>query len=95
MNNPLLWLLAVCMLSAVAVVELRHESRVLYAQVQTLQQERDTLNVDWGRLLLEEGAWSQHRRIEAMARAQLGMELPTAAQIRVLSLSNGKRHDTP
>jgi cell division protein FtsL len=90
MNNPLLWLLAVCMLSAVAVVELRHESRVLYARVQTLQQERDALNVDWGRLLLEEGAWSQHRRIEAMARAQLGMELPTAAQIRVLSLSNGK-----
>jgi cell division protein FtsL len=64
------------MICAVAVVELRHESRVLYAQLQKLQLQRDTLNVEWGQLLLEEGAWSQHRRIESVARAQLGMELP-------------------
>src|SRR5437879_2555668 len=86
MRSPLVWLLAACMVSAVAVVELRHESRVLYAQVQKLQVERDALNVEWGQLLLEEGAWSQHRRIEATARTQLGMELPTTAQIRALTL---------
>jgi cell division protein FtsL len=79
------------MLSAVAVVELRHESRTLYAQLQKLQHERDGLNVEWGQLLLEEGAWSQQRRIEAVARAQLGMELPNAQQIRVLSLPEGRK----
>ena len=91
MRSPLMLFLAACMLSAVAVVELRHESRVLYAQLQKLQQERDGLNVEWGQLLLEEGAWSQQRRIEAVARAQLGMELPNAQQIRVLSLSRNHK----
>jgi cell division protein FtsL len=91
MRNPLALFLAGCMLSAVAVVELRHESRTLYAQLQKLQQERDGLNVEWGQLLLEEGAWSQQRRIEAVARAQLGMELPNAQQIRVLSLPESRK----
>jgi cell division protein FtsL len=86
MRNPLLLLLAGCLLSAMAVVELRHDSRVLYAQWQKLQQERDALNVEWGQLLLEEGAWSQHRRIEAVAHAQLGMELPATSQVRIVAL---------
>ena len=86
MSSPIVWLLAGCMVCAVAVVELRHESRVLYAQVQKFQNERDTLNVEWGQLLLEEGAWSQHRRVESVARAQLGMELPSAQQVRVVTL---------
>ncbi len=86
MRNPLLLLLAGCLLSAMAVVELRHDSRVLYAQWQKLQQERDALNVEWGQLLLEEGAWSQHRRIEAVAHAQLGMELPATPQVRIVAL---------
>jgi cell division protein FtsL len=91
MSKPLLWLLAASMISAVAVVELRHESRMLYAQVQKLQQQRDGLNVEWGQLLLEEGAWSQHRRIESVARAQLGMELPAAPQMRVISLAQERK----
>jgi cell division protein FtsL len=80
------------MVSAMVVVELRQESRVLYAQLQKLQQDRDALNIEWGQLLLEEGAWSQHRRIESVARAQLGMELPDPQKIYVLALP---RSSTP
>jgi cell division protein FtsL len=86
MRKPLIALLAGCMVSSMAVIEMRHESRVLYAQVQKLQQERDALNVEWGQLLLEEGAWSQHRRIESVARSQLGMELPNPKQVNVVAL---------
>jgi cell division protein FtsL len=86
MRNPFFWLLAGCMISAMVVVELRHESRVQYAQLQKLQHERDALNVEWGQLLLEEGAWSQHRRIESVARSQIGMELPNPQQIHVVAL---------
>jgi cell division protein FtsL len=86
MRKPLIALLAGCMVSAMIVVELRHESRVLYAQVQKLQHERNALNVEWGQLLLEEGAWSQQRRIESVARAQLGMELPNPKQVNVVAL---------
>jgi cell division protein FtsL len=86
MRNPLVWLLAGCLVIAFAVVKLRQDSRVLYAQLQKLQTERDSLNVEWGQLLLEEGAWSQHRRIEATARADLGMQLPSTQQLQVMAL---------
>jgi cell division protein FtsL len=66
------------------VVYTRQESRRLYSDHQKLTQERDALNVEWGRLLLEEGAWSQHRRVESTARTRLGMELPSATQIMVV-----------
>lgn len=91
MRNPPVWLLLGCMISAMVVVELRHESRVLYAELQKLQQERDGLNVEWGQLLLEEGTWAQHRRIESVARSQLGMELPNPQQVHVVALPQSSR----
>lgn len=85
MTERLAWWAAVGLLiSAIAVVELRHESRRLYTELARLQAERDALNVEWGKLLLEEGAWSQHRRIEALARVRLGMDLPEAGRIVVI-----------
>ena len=72
--------------TSIAVVQTRHESRLLFAQLQARQAERDALNVEWGKLLLEEGAWSQHRRIEITARSRLDMGTPEAADIRVVRL---------
>lgn len=69
---------------AMLVVALRHESRLLFAQLQTLRSERDTLNTEWGQLLLEEGTWSEHRRIEQMARTRLDMRIPGRDRIIVL-----------
>jgi cell division protein FtsL len=89
MRSRLVWLLLAVMISAVTVVELRHESRTLYSRWQQLQNERDALNIEWGKLLLEEGAWSQHRRIEAGARTRLGMQLPGPEQIRVVRGQGG------
>lgn len=78
-------ILLMCALAlAIVVVEMRHEARTHFARLQALQAERDALNVEWGRLLLEEGAWSQHRRIEATARARLNMDLPDPRAIRVV-----------
>ena len=50
--------------------------------MQALQAQRDALNVEWGQLLLEEGAWSQHRRVELLARTRIGMSVPGSAQRR-------------
>lgn len=79
-------LFASVILLSLAVVQTRHESRQLFAQLQAQQAERDALNVEWGKLLLEEGAWSQHRRIEQLARSRLDMDTPAAADIRVVRL---------
>ena len=87
MSKRLITLLLAVMMISIAVVQTRHESRQLFAELQTRQAERDALNVEWGKLLLEEGAWSQNRRVEAMARQRLGMSTPDAAHIRVVRLT--------
>ncbi|MFQ5993994.1 MAG: cell division protein FtsL [Acidiferrobacterales bacterium] len=69
---------------AMLVVALRHEGRQLFTQLQTLQQQRDALNVEWGKLLLEEGAWSEHRRVETLAGKRLGMATPDPHAIVVV-----------
>jgi len=78
-------LLAFAVLTTAAlVVEMRHQSRTLFAQLQALRAARDALNTEWGQLLLEEGTWAEHRRIEQMARARLEMSLPGRDRIIVV-----------
>ena len=70
--------------AATAVIHTRHSSRLMFAQLQELKAERDALDIEWGKLLLEEGAWAQHRRIEQTARTRLGMALPLPEQIAII-----------
>lgn len=70
--------------SALSVVGLRHQSRQSFAELQSLRAERDQLNIEWGRLLLEQGAWSQHQRVEKIARSRLAMRLPDASRVVVI-----------
>ncbi|HET7396091.1 MAG TPA: cell division protein FtsL [Gammaproteobacteria bacterium] len=76
-------LLLAVLLSAFAVIDARHENRVLFAQLQQLRQQRDALNVEWGQLLLEQSTWSTHARIEQMATQKLDMESPEHVEIVV------------
>jgi cell division protein FtsL len=78
-------LLALAVLgSALAVVELRHRNRVHFAELQALQKERDALNVEWDQLLLEQGTWAEHRKIERTARSRLNLGSPSPEQIVIL-----------
>jgi cell division protein FtsL len=72
-------LLVMVVSSAVAVVYARHESRKYFVVLQQLSRERDELDIEWGRLQLEQGAWSAHGRIERIAREKLNMRLPMAS----------------
>ncbi|MFK7955803.1 MAG: cell division protein FtsL [Lysobacterales bacterium] len=65
--------LAVLVLSALAVVATRHDSRSHFSQLQELQQQSDELSVEWGRLQLEQATWAEGHRIEQQARGQLGL----------------------
>lgn len=78
--------LAGLLVLAAAVVSLRHYNRQEFAQLQALRVERDALNIEWSKLLLEEGAWSQHPRVELTARKRLGMQLPTAEQMIIIEV---------
>ncbi|HET7306710.1 MAG TPA: cell division protein FtsL [Gammaproteobacteria bacterium] len=68
------------MVSAVAVISAVHRNRTLFAELQQLRQQRDKLNVEWGKLQLEESTWATHARIEQVARDKLGMRMPQKIQ---------------
>lgn len=76
-------LLAV-MVSAIAVVWARQASREQFIQLTQLQATRDQLNVEFGRLELEQATLAEPARIEALARGKLGMISPTPADIELI-----------
>jgi len=80
---------------AMMVIDLRHRNRLLFAELQTETRERDALNTEWGQLLLEQGAWSEQRRVEETARARLGMALPSAEQVVVVRTDSAVSRVTP
>ncbi len=66
-------LLLAMLVSAVGVVQAKHESRALLNELQQLRVEQDRLDNEWSQLQLEESAWANHGRIEQIARERLGM----------------------
>jgi len=64
------------MFSAFGVVLAKHENRQKYKSLVMLQNKRDMLEVEWGRLQLEQSSWATHARIEKEARNRLKMSIP-------------------
>ena len=71
--------------TAVGCVWAKHEARALFIELRTLEQERDRLEIEWGKLRIEQSAWATHSRVENLAREELGMVVPKAADIAVLT----------
>lgn len=77
-------LVALVMVSAIACIYAKHESRKLFTELQDLIAERDRMEVDWGRLQIEQGTWSTYARVEQVAREKMDMRLPNSEQISLL-----------
>ncbi len=71
-------------LTALQLVQGRHENRMLFNQLQKVQKVRDTLNEKWGQFLLEQSALAQPHLIEEKATKQLNMYSPTSPEIIVI-----------
>ena len=74
----------VCVLSAVALVFTKHESRKLFVELEVLTHEREALNIEWGQLQIEQSTWAQHARIEQVATDELSLVRPDATEIFVI-----------
>jgi len=74
-------LFVVVMVTAIGLVYSKHKTRKLFVELQALNKEVVSLNTEWGRLQLEQSAWSDHGRIEQIAREKLGMAIPEAEQV--------------
>ena len=82
----ILW--CVLLASALGVVWMKHQARSLFIQLQTLNAERDALDIEWGQLKLEQSAWSTHGRVEQTARVGLKMVIPRADEVRLVKPVN-------
>ncbi len=78
-------LLALLFLSALGTVYAKHQNRKLFVNLQALNSERDALDVEWGRLQLEQSTWATPGRVEALARKKLGMKIPDARRIVIVT----------
>ncbi len=74
----------VCVISAIALVYTKHESRKLFVELEQLTRQGDELNIEWGQLQIEQSTWAQHARIEKVATDDLSLLRPGAADIFVI-----------
>ena len=61
-------LLAACVVSGIGVVGARQQSRHAFIELSKLENERDELNTEFGRLQLEQATWTDTNRLEQIAR---------------------------
>jgi cell division protein FtsL len=74
----------VCVVSALALVYTKHESRKLFIELERLTAARDELNIEWGRLQIEQSTLAAHARIEQIATKELALSRPAPEEIYVI-----------
>lgn len=80
----LLLLIVATIGSALAVVQAKHQHRQSFVELSRLERERDELNIEFGRLQIEQATWAETSRVEQVAREHLGMRAPQADELRVI-----------
>ena len=79
-------LLVLVFLSAIMVVFQVFEYRHDYRELSAFNREKDDLNAEWGRLLIEQQTFGATAQIGTRAVTQLRMYSPPVAQTVVISL---------
>ena len=74
----------VCVMSAIALIYAKHESRKLFVELEALTTERDELNIEWGQLQIEQSTWATHALIERVATEELSLVRPKPTKIYVI-----------
>ena len=70
--------------TALLVVRDRHQHRLAFIALNKLDKARDELNIEFGRLQLEQATWAESNRVDQVARARLGRVFPRTEDIVVL-----------
>jgi cell division protein FtsL len=79
-----LLMLGMTLVSALGVVWTRHASRVQFIELTRLQNQRDDLNIEYGRLELEQATYAEPSRVDMEARQKLGMTAPRPQDIQLV-----------
>lgn len=70
--------------SSLGVIYAKHQSRKLFVELDTLKKERDEMNIEWGRLQLEQSTLATHSRIEQTAKKRLHMVTPEYEKVLIV-----------
>lgn len=77
-------LIVACVATAIGVVYARHSQRLMFVELSRLERARDELNIEFGRLQLEQATVAESNRIDQIARLRLGMRFPEAGDVAVV-----------
>lgn len=82
--NGKIWLsllLTLVLGSALTVIYVKHQSRVLFAELRSIQKQQDKQVIHWGRLQLQNTTLATHSHVESRARQDLKMRLPENVEL--------------
>jgi len=74
-------LLTMVLGSALTVIYVKHQSRVLFADLRNVQKQQDQQVIEWGRLQLQNTTLAAHSNVESRARKKLKMRLPENVEL--------------
>lgn len=79
-----LLLLLLVVLSGLSVGYVSYENRRLHNRIQQELENRNSAQVEWGKLLLEHSTLTSPGRVEKVAREKLDMDVPKTSQIEMV-----------
>lgn len=80
---PALW--CATLGSSAGAIYAKYRARELFVELERLDSTRDELDAEWGRLQLEQSAWSNYGFVERVASERLHMSIPDSREIEILT----------
>lgn len=85
-----IFLVSILIASALGVVTSQHMVRKLFMALENEKGIERKLDVEWGRLQLEQSTLIMHGRIEQIAKERLSMTVPAASSIQIISINDAE-----
>ncbi len=74
-------LLIIFLISALAVIGSKYQSRSLFIAIQSQETSLDQYEVEWGQLQLELTTLTEENRVEQVAKKKLKLKMPVRGEI--------------
>ncbi|MCK5190795.1 MAG: cell division protein FtsL [Methylococcales bacterium] len=74
-------LVALLLMTALAVIISKYHSRLVFIEIQKQEKMLDNYEVEWGQLQLELTTLTEENRIESVAKKQLKLRMPQREKI--------------
>jgi cell division protein FtsL len=79
-------LLILVIACALGVVTSQHKARKIFVDLQYEKERAQQMDVEWGKLQLEQSTLAMPTRVEQLARQQLQMHLPAKEQMHLVRI---------